>query len=242
MKNLPHGLNETYARILRKITDQHQLEAIKVFKWLSASKYPLTLTEICEAIAIKSSDTYFGQIESRLPNDSLKLVQSCGDLVIINKQDQIVQFIHSTVLEFLRSFWTGINYQDYYINVSKANLELGERCITYLALADFETQIATNNPTPKPEIMSQKYRLLNYTRLNWLHHCISLSTEDERTWMLFENLVYKKTLPFQHLPWVDGESSEDLPALPLFQWAIENNHVALLNSLISQLGSTHIHQ
>ena len=60
--------------------------------------------------------------------------------------------------------------------------------------------------------------------------------------MLFENLVYKKTLPFQHLPWVDGESPEDLPALPLFQWAIENDHVALLNSLICQLGSTHIHQ
>src|SRR5947207_10207571 len=109
------------------------------------------LTEICEAIAIQSTDTYFGQIEGRLPNDSLKLVQNCGDLVIINKQDQIVQFIHSTVLAFLRSSWTEMNYPSYYINVFKANLELGERCITYLSLADFETQIATVNPTPKPE-------------------------------------------------------------------------------------------
>ena len=236
LKNLPHGLNETYARILHKVRDQHQSAAIKVFKWLSASKHPLTLTEICEAIAIKSTDTYFGQIESRHPNDSLKLVQNCGALVIVNKQDQIVQFIHSTVLEFLRSSWTEIHYPSYYINVFKANLELGERCITYLSLADFETQIATINPTPKPEaptfleapattwasalaipgsslgrfarfalarqsfssrpnipqpsnifkkregptpselseIMSQKYTLLNYIRLNWLHHCISL--------------------------------------------------------------------
>jgi len=304
LKNLPHGLNETYARILRKVTDQHQLEAIKVFKWLSASKYPLTLTEICEATAIESTDTYFGQIEGRLPNDSLNLVQNCGDLVIINKQDQIVQFIHSTVLEFLRSSWTEMNYPSYYINVFKANLELGERCITYLSLADFETQIATINPTPKPEaptfleapattwasalaipgsplgrfarfalarqsfssrpnipqpsklfkkregptpsepseIMSQKYTLLNYIRLNWLHHCTSLLTQDERTWMLFENLVYKKTLPFQHLPWVGDEGPEGLPALPFFQWAIENDHVALLSSLICQLGSTHIRQ
>jgi len=303
LKNLLRGLNETYARILHKVRDQHQSAAIKGFKWLSASKHPLTLTEICEAIAIKSTDTYFGQIESRHPNDSLKLVQNCGALVIVNKQDQIVQFIHSTVLEFLRSSWAEINYPSYYINVFKANLELGERCITYLSLADFETQIATINPTPREaptfleaqattlasaiatpgsllaglarfalarqsfssrpnipqpsnifkkregptpsepwEIMSQKYTLLNYIRLNWLHHCTSLLTQDERTWMLFENLVYKKTLPFQHLPWVGDEGPEDLPALPFFQWAIENDHVALLSSLICQLGSTHIRQ
>ena len=97
LKALPHGLNETYARILRKITDQHQPgEAVKVFKWLSALKYPLTLSEICEAVAIEPTDTYFGQIESRLSNDGLKLVQNCANLVTINNQGQTVQFAHST--------------------------------------------------------------------------------------------------------------------------------------------------
>ena len=60
LKTLPRGLNKTYARILSKITNQHQPdEAVKVFKWLSASKHPLTLSEIHEAVAIEPTDTYF---------------------------------------------------------------------------------------------------------------------------------------------------------------------------------------
>ena len=306
LKTLPRGLNETYARILRKITDQYQpVEAVKIFKWLSASKYPLTLSEIREAVSIELGDSYFGQIENRLSNDGLSLIQNCGNLVIINNQDQTIQFAHSTVLEFLRSSWIEINYPNYYINVFKTDLELGEQCLTYLSLADFETQIATINPAPRPEartlldaqtmdwasaisdpgsmlgrlarftlirqllpnrtrvpqpsglfkrreasaslepleVMGQKFKLLKYICMNWLYHCANVSAQDKQVWMVFEDLLYKKTFLFQHLPWMDdGTFPEPLPALPLFQWAIENGQVALLYSVMCQLGRKHLDQ
>ena len=82
LKNLPEGLNETYARILLKIVNQKDAVATraeKILTWLVGSFRPLRLVELEEALMIEPGNEKL--------NESLQLMRAtdilttCGSLV-----------------------------------------------------------------------------------------------------------------------------------------------------------------
>ncbi|KAF8234142.1 hypothetical protein L208DRAFT_1187640, partial [Tricholoma matsutake] len=56
LKNLPRDLNQTYQQIFAKIGPHHRGIVLTIIQWLAFSKAPLTLDQICEAVAIVMDD------------------------------------------------------------------------------------------------------------------------------------------------------------------------------------------
>jgi ankyrin repeat protein len=114
-----------------------------MFKWILCAQRPLRIEELREAVALDLDDTCLD--EDKLPSgDSWRLIQMCGNLAILNREDSTVRLAHHTVKQFLLSqhdlipsslsLLAGATLQD-------IELEIGQLCVTYLCFSDFETQI-----------------------------------------------------------------------------------------------------
>jgi ankyrin repeat protein len=144
--NLPKDLSETYSRIWTKICASgpgRLATARKMFKWILCAQRPLRIEELREAVALDLGDSCLD--EDKLPSgDSWRLIQMCGNLAILSREDSTVRLAHHTVKQFLvsqrnlvptsPSLLAGASLKD-------IELEIGQLCITYLCFSDFETQI-----------------------------------------------------------------------------------------------------
>ena len=52
LKNLPPNLDQTYHQIFARIHTHHRGTVLTILQWLAFAKEPLTLEQICEAVAI----------------------------------------------------------------------------------------------------------------------------------------------------------------------------------------------
>ncbi|KAK6334656.1 hypothetical protein TWF718_010104 [Orbilia javanica] len=121
-------------------------------------------------------------------------------------------------------------------------------------LRDFQAKFT--KPEPELKKLKEKYKFLEYVRKNWIEHCRSLSGAHPY-WNLFSEVVSKKTLPFQHLPWVEDDitleigrkevkfaEKENLPSLETIsyseyfsvEWAVRCLHTPLLLVLQTLIG------
>ena len=121
----------------------------KIFEIVAAAQRPLTLDELGEAISITPGDTTWDG--SRLVNDVLRSLESCGSLLIVDEELSTVHFAHSSVKQHLSSEPTDIDVRDYHIDPFQANINLGKVAVTYLNLEVLNNQLSkTNGPTGGP--------------------------------------------------------------------------------------------
>jgi hypothetical protein len=52
LNNLPADLNQSYLQFFAKLDSHHHAIVITIMQWLAFSKEPLTIDQICEAVAI----------------------------------------------------------------------------------------------------------------------------------------------------------------------------------------------
>ncbi|KAL0630785.1 hypothetical protein Q9L58_010363, partial [Maublancomyces gigas] len=153
LQSLPKGLNETYARILQRIKRDRKPDVARtVFQWLAVTRRPLLLDELAECVALGLARLEPGALLSdhiarHLPTNTLRILQDCENLVTHRKEDNIVRFAHSTVLEFLltpppESSLPGAYTSEFLFDRSEVELYVGETCLAYLASPEFETQIS----------------------------------------------------------------------------------------------------
>ena len=84
LQNLPKGIDETYVRILEKIkrdNAERMPEILNLLQWIAASKRPLTVDELAEAITIEPGAKYldFDAVATK-PEDVLR---PCSTLVVV---------------------------------------------------------------------------------------------------------------------------------------------------------------
>jgi hypothetical protein len=146
IQNLPKDLAETYARILTKIwnsaggSSKFDL-AKQIFKWVICARRPLTVEELSEAMAV-SVDCDSLDINKVPSGDGYHLLQACGNLLNVDRNDQTVRLAHHTVGKFLVSDQPQFaTYGSLHFTQSKAEADIGVMCVTYLSFSDFETQI-----------------------------------------------------------------------------------------------------
>lgn len=148
LQHLPRDLSETYARILTKIWrspgGEHKLHmAEKVFRWIVCARRPLTIDELKEIVALDKSDKFL-DVE-RIPSNGDRLINSCGNLVVFDRDDLTVSLAHHTVQAFLCSAPSMPSSFPYpasvHFDYNDADTNIGEICVAYLCFADFETQI-----------------------------------------------------------------------------------------------------
>lgn len=149
LDDLPHGLAETYQRILTKIS-KSPIKAVlarKVFKWAACAYRPLSIEEMSEAIAFDGDDKFWN-IE-KIP-DAKVIIRSCGNLVMLGDDRKTVSFAHHTVQQFLLSDQWRLSdlckEYDFHFTVEQAQSMAAKSCIAYLTFTDFETQIKVRPP------------------------------------------------------------------------------------------------
>ena len=86
MKSLPKTLDDTYARILQNIDQEHNQDAFQILQWLVFSARPLRLKEVCEVIAL-DPDNNFQFNESRRLVDPFDIQIICSSLIIMSVEE-----------------------------------------------------------------------------------------------------------------------------------------------------------
>ena len=140
LDDLPEDMHETYTRILLRL--KHPTAACKLFETVTSAERPLSTEELREDLAVE-----IGELSLKaggMENDILKyLAQSGGSLLIVDEEDSTVRFVHESVQQFLTKDIGGrLEISKYRVDIQKANLNLGLRCVTYLNMGVFDTQLA----------------------------------------------------------------------------------------------------
>ena len=87
LHSLPSTLEETYDRILRKISTRHRGNVVKLLKWLAFSARPLALVEIVETFTIgrAQGETILRFDPDRRPRESrMPILDICSGLIAVS--------------------------------------------------------------------------------------------------------------------------------------------------------------
>ncbi|EGE85243.1 hypothetical protein RJZ56_001812 [Blastomyces dermatitidis] len=164
LRGLPRDLDETYERILSRISEPDIPLARQALLWLAYSSRPLTLTELAEGAVLRPNITTLDP-EDRL-RDPEDILEACGSLVSIDGPHVILA--HNSVRDYLLSPRAATNLPTFHLPESQCLPELATLCLTYLMLSPFST-----GPCATPEEMTSRltnWPLLQYISHNWADH------------------------------------------------------------------------
>lgn len=144
LAEIPADLPATFDRALgRIIQKKNQTIAKKAFAWVEAALQPLTLPQLQEALSIEVGQRTLHQDDlivgiNRLPG-------WCEGLIEVEEIDNTVHFSHHSIREFLLTPNSG-KFHALHIETDKCNQLVGETCITYISLENFQTALAKKTP------------------------------------------------------------------------------------------------
>lgn len=121
---LPKGLKETYSKIFHKISaypDRSKLITMRALKWVMCAQRPLSPAELIMAISV-DLDTNLLQ---PLPLDKETILRCCNNLVIWDRELDVVRFAHRSVQEFL---------EETFFKITEAHVMAAETCLRVLCL------------------------------------------------------------------------------------------------------------
>ncbi|KAL0633008.1 hypothetical protein Q9L58_008114 [Maublancomyces gigas] len=145
LRSLPKGLTETYTRILERVSKSRKPDVAKrVFHWLTVARRPLLLDELAESTALEPGRVWD---ERYRPTSNERVLQNCGNLVLLRREDNTVQFAHSTVKEYFLSL---PEVSPFSLSTRGSDLYVGKLCLAYLNISEFETQLSCRPAEPIP--------------------------------------------------------------------------------------------
>jgi len=152
-------LGEAYEAMLERIKAQGGEKArlgMAVLMWISHSRRPLQVDEICHALAIKVGSNDFNNDD--IPATST-LISCCQGLVTMDKSASTVRLVHFTLQEYLGT------HPDLF---DKAHSMMAETCLTYLNFQHVKDPPAgpsTNRGhSTTAETRSEEYRNSRYAK------------------------------------------------------------------------------
>jgi ankyrin repeat protein len=153
LKTLPPTLDATYDRILNAISDEDYTYAIRILRWLTYSRRPLTVKELATLIAIDVDSTPAFDPDQVFP-DPLEVLDICSSLVsirdtsivarnssgydsvLIEGRDlsaEVVELAHYSVKEYLTSErLANLPSARYRMEAAECEAILASSCLLYL--------------------------------------------------------------------------------------------------------------
>lgn len=182
LANLPKNLDDTYARILCSIEEEHKEHALHILQWLVSSTRPLTIEEVAEVIAIDVTTEPMFDAERRFL-DKRDILQVCSSLVTtveVVKESAMgretyteLRLAHFSVKEYLLSKRVQSGPASWYsITESDSNVYIGEACLAYLLHFDEPEFFSSNG--------MDEFPLARYASKYWFHHA-RYATKDTST-------------------------------------------------------------
>ena len=139
LKSLPSSLAETFQRILRKSTigDKNGYHA-RIFKIAIAAYQPLTTSQLSEALSVTPGNSNWES--SQKINDVRKLLSFCGNLLMVDEEDDTVRVIHHSVQSY---FMGSLEDSSLKFTLKGAHTELASTVATYLTCGIFDQAVST---------------------------------------------------------------------------------------------------
>ena len=166
LQRLPKGLNETYANILSSVEEADIDLVRRILLWVSFTVFPVTLSEVYEAIAIESNLDHLDE-ESLLarPQDILDL---CGSLISMSEHGPL-RLAHLSVREYLMGpeLRKAEGLAVFALDAKTASHELAVNSISYLSFKEM-----ASGPCRTFEAYAhrmKRYPLLSYASVSWTY-------------------------------------------------------------------------
>jgi hypothetical protein len=84
LKSLPYDLNQSYEQFFAKLSSHHHEIVLIIMQWLAFSKEPLSVDQICEAVAIvKVGEDQHPEYQPGRKWNRLSVQRVCADLVTV---------------------------------------------------------------------------------------------------------------------------------------------------------------
>lgn len=172
MENLPEGRNtitETYDNIMERINDQSPTDrelAENILLWISHIQRPLTLRELQVALTIREGDTEL-DLDDLIPRELF--ISTCAGLVHVEKDTNRIQFVHSTVQEYIQSIKSS--------RYPEGDVQIATTCIRFLSLGIFRMK---HDVLTIPQFLNliPTYPFLQYAACHWgLHARLAVNRE-----------------------------------------------------------------
>ncbi|RAO72488.1 uncharacterized protein BHQ10_008500 [Talaromyces amestolkiae] len=168
LETMPKGLNNTYAQILSRISDDDFEFAIRILSWLLFSLRPLSIEELAELVALDLKAESFHDIERYW--ETAEVLNICPNLLTtIEEYDHengseprvLVRLAHISIREYLLSsdILTG-NAAMFGIREPNAHALITNCCLMYMPLIKDDAVSAAGESLP----------LAIYAVENWLYH------------------------------------------------------------------------
>ncbi|VUC23261.1 unnamed protein product [Clonostachys rosea] len=141
LDNLPRSLDETYHRVLSRIAPGRVTFVQRIFQWICVVKRRLTIYELSEAVSVDVGQT--SSHTSKMLNESTNLAVWSENLLHVNEENTAVYFAHHSIYDFITSQYSRDDTAAFSVNIEAAEHYVGEICMTYLHLNDFQTTLSS---------------------------------------------------------------------------------------------------
>ncbi|KAF3083526.1 hypothetical protein TWF102_010519 [Orbilia oligospora] len=179
LNSLPTTLDETYARILRGIPEEHKQSALIILQFLTYSPRPLKIEEVIDAIAVDTeTDEYFNP-KYRMPNPNEALCYCSGLVVAVLSREHSLgrgdmftelQLAHFSVKEYLASDRLDSDIKQHFQeDVAKGSI--ATICLAYLLHLDYEALA---------DELRNTYPLAQYCAQYWTTFAAFAESKDEK--------------------------------------------------------------
>jgi len=171
LDELPETLDETYERILREISKAKREHAHRLLQCLTVAVRPLRIAELAEVLAVDFGTTSGGETSKLNPDwrwedQERAVLSTCSSLIAVvgEDEDQVVQFSHFSVKEFLIS----PRLADSSLDVSRFHIPLGPAHLT-LAMACLGTLLRLDDHVDEYNV-KDRFPLARYAAEHWVKH------------------------------------------------------------------------
>ena len=160
------GLEDVYDATIERIRAQGGYKSrlgIGALMWISFAEVPLSLDELCHALAVELGSTNFNV--GNIPSITT-LVSCCQGLITVDKEESTVRLIHFTLREYFSA------HPDI---LSRPHSAIAEICLTYLnssqikALSAEVKALSADSFADLPDLIHDK-PFLKYCSLYWGAH------------------------------------------------------------------------
>ena len=171
LKELPETLDETYERILRDINKANRDLALRLLQCLTAAVRPLRVAELAEVLAVDFGVASRGETSKlntdwRWEDQQEAVLSTCSSLISVVDEydDQVVQFSHFSVKEFLTSSRiadSSLDISRFHILLETAHTALAQACLVVLLRLD---ELVDGHS------IKDKFPLARYAAEHWVDH------------------------------------------------------------------------
>ena len=171
LEELPETLDETYERVLREINKAKRAHAHRLFQCLTVAVRPLRIAELAEVLAVDFGTTSSVATSTLNPDwrwddQEQAVLSTCSSLIAVVDEDgdQVIQFSHFSVKEFL----TSPRLADSSPDVSRFHILL-EPAHTILAKACLGSLLRLDDQVDKDSV-EDIFPLALYAAEHWANH------------------------------------------------------------------------